>query len=134
VLAPGASAVICDVAAADFRASWNIPASVLIFGGNTNNLSRADEVNIYDGLNLIDRLTYDDQTLGGPRTQNFGGITQPANWGANNCAVWFRAALGDAYSSYASAQGDIGNPGFAPTPGAAAVLGLGVLAANRRRR
>lgn len=134
VLAPGASAIICDILAADFRANWNIPAGVLIIGGNTNNLSRGDEINIYDGLILIDRLTYDDQNLGGPRTQNFGGITQPANWGANNVAAWFRAALGDTYGSYASAQGDIGNPGFVPTPGAAALLGLGGLLTARRRR
>ena len=134
VLAPGASAVICDILAADFRANWSIPAGVLIFGGNTNNLSRGDEVNIFDGLNLIDRLTYDDQNLGGPRTQNFGGITQPANWGGNDVTQWFRAAVGDAYGSYASAQGDVGSPGLVPTPGAAAALGLGLAVGLRRRR
>ncbi len=133
-LAPGASAIICDILAAEFRANWNIPEGVLIIGGNTNNLGRADEINIFDGLNLIDRLTYDDQSLGGPRTQNVSGITQPANWGANTVAAWFRSAVGDSYGSYTSAQGDIGNPGIVPAPGAAAVLGMGLVAVGRRRR
>ena len=133
-LAPGASAIICDILAAEFRANWNIPEGVLIIGGNTNNLGRADEINIFDGLNLIDRLTYDDQSLGGPRTQNVSGVTQPANWGANTVAAWFRSAVGDSYGSYTSAQGDIGNPGIVPAPGAAAVLGMGLVAVGRRRR
>lgn len=35
----------------------------------TNNLGRADEINLYDGAGqLVGRLTYDDQTIGGPRT------------------------------------------------------------------
>ena len=54
---------------------------------------------------------------------------------------WVLASVGDAYGSYASSFGDVGNPGrfvYAPVPEpetyALMLAGLGVLAAARRLR
>jgi MYXO-CTERM domain-containing protein len=135
VLAPGESAIITEVLDSDFRASWALPLTVKVLGGNITNLGRNDEINIFNGVDLVDRLTFGDQNiLGTIRTQNIGGITSPSNWGTNNVASWFFASVGDAYGSYASTAGDIGNPGVIPTPGALALMGLGGLVATRRRR
>ncbi|HEX3455264.1 MAG TPA: lamin tail domain-containing protein, partial [Gaiellaceae bacterium] len=59
-LAPGESGLIVEGSATSFRAEWGLAAGVKIAEGNTNNLGRDDEVNIYDGDTLVDRLTYGD--------------------------------------------------------------------------
>ena len=73
---------------------------------------------------------------GSPRTQNVSGWTSFDNLGANNVAGWVLSGFGDLQGSYFSANGDLGNPGVyvIPTPGAAALMGLGALVAGRRRR
>lgn len=138
VLSAGESAIICEQDAAAFRSAWGLGASVKVAGGNTNNLGRADEINIYDALNnLIDRLTYDDQTIGGPRTQGFSGNIKLANLGANAANLALISSVGDAYNSYMSSSGDVGNPGTysdIPAPGVLALAGLGALVSGRRRR
>ncbi|MFT3686816.1 MAG: lamin tail domain-containing protein [Phycisphaerales bacterium] len=136
-LQPGQSAIITEIAAADFRTNWGLSASVPVIGLNGQNLGRSDEMNIYNGSTLVDRLTYNDQgafPVNGPRTQNVSGNTLPSNWGANNANGWFLSSVGDAYGSRTGLNGDIGNPGIVlPTPGAAALLGLGGLIVGRRR-
>ncbi|MBS0189450.1 MAG: lamin tail domain-containing protein [Planctomycetes bacterium] len=138
VLGAGQSAIITEQAEAAFRAAWGLGAGVKIVGGNTNNLGRADEVNIYDSSNnLVDRLTYDDQTIGGPRTQGFSGNIRLANVGANAANLAVISAGGDAFGSYASASGDVGNPGTysdVPAPGALALAMAGMVTVTRRRR
>lgn len=136
VLAAGESAILTDVLASDFRTAWGLSASVKIIGGNTANLGRNDEINLFNGTTLVDRLTFGDQNIPGSiRTQNRSGITLPSNWGANNVLGWFFSTAGDAYGSYASTGGDVGSPGVAiPTPGALALMGVAGLAATRRRR
>jgi uncharacterized protein (TIGR03382 family) len=138
VLAAGQSAIICEPSAADFRTAWGLGAAVKIIGGNTNNLGRADEVNIYDASNnLVDRLTYDDQTIGGPRTQGFSGNIKLANLGANAANLALASTNGDSYGSYTSANGEIGNPGTysdIPAPGVLALAAAGGAIASRRRR
>ncbi len=135
VVAPGESVIITEAGAADFRAAWGLAASVKVVGSNTTNLGRNDEINIYNGVALVDRLTFGDQNiLGTIRTQLISGITTPANWGTNNVSAWFFAAAGDQYGSYVSALGDVGSPGVVPAPGVAVVMGLGVLVMGRRRR
>lgn len=151
LVAPGESVIFTEAAAAAFRLSWSLPASVKILGGNTNNLGRSDEINIYDDLsNLVDRLTYNDQGAGnvrGVRTQNVGGIPSVlAALGANNASLWVLSAVGDGKGSFTSADGDIGSPGFSPfaptttvvpVPGAALLMAGGLalvgFAARRRR-
>lgn len=138
LLKAGESAIITEVTAAAFRASWSLGSLVKVAELNTNNLGRNDEINIYNGSVLVDRLTYGDQSFSGTiRTQNKSGNTGLSGLGMNDCHLWTLAANGDAYGSYTSAEGDIGNPGeYAPipTPGAMALglMGLG-LAARRKR-
>jgi len=138
VLAAGESAIISESSAADFRAAWGLSAAVKIIGGNANNLGRSDEINIYDSLNnLIDRLTYNDQTIGGPRTQNKSGNIAFANLGANAANLAIASVSGDAFGSFVSLNGEIGNPGTysdIPAPGVLALAAAGSLAALRRRR
>ena len=142
IVAAGETVVMTEASAADFRAAWVLAASVKVAGGNTDNLSRSDEINIYDAQSqLVDRLTYGDNTFPGTvRTQNVSGnplaLTdlQPTDIAAS----WVLASVGDAYGSYESSFGDIGNPGvfaLAPVPEPASwtlLLAGGALVAWRR--
>lgn len=120
ILAVGESAIITESADAVFRSEWGLDASVKILAGNTVNLGRADEINIFDGpdavADLVDRLAYDDQsaiaTVRGPRTQGVAGIPKTgAALGANDASQWQLSVVGDAEGSWASTPGDIGSPG-----------------------
>lgn len=111
-VAPGESVVLTDVSAEAFRASWNLCPAAKVLGGNTHNLSRADEINLYDaGGAQVDRLTYGDETFPGTiRTQNVSGWADAIALGENTIAAWVLSAAGDAQHSTASQQGDIGSP------------------------
>lgn len=138
VIGAGQSAIICEPTEASFRTAWGLGAAIKIIGGNTNNLGRADEINIYDASNnLVDRLTYDDQTIGGPRTQGVSGNIRLANLGANAANLAVASVGGDVFGSYASANGDVGNPGVyleIPSPGVLTLAAAGGLMVARRRR
>jgi hypothetical protein len=112
VVAPGQSVILAEDTAAVFIADWNL-AGVVVIGGNTTNLGRNDQINLYDGSGaLVDRLSYGDQTFPGTiRTQNFSGWPCDTAIGANNIFDWFLSAVGDPQNSYTSANGDVGNPG-----------------------
>jgi hypothetical protein len=91
---------------------------VKIAEGNTNNLGRDDEVNIYDGDTLVDRLTYgDDVTFMGQgtiRTQGVSGVPPtcvPLH--ANDVHQWAFSVSGTA-GAVTSAKGNIGSPGTTP--------------------
>ncbi|MCW2748790.1 MAG: hypothetical protein JWP10_1932, partial [Nocardioidaceae bacterium] len=126
-LAAGQSAIITEAPDATFRSQWGLDASIKILVGNTTNLGRADEINIFSGsdpvANLADRLTYNDQgtgTVKGPRTQGVAGIpVTAAALGANDASQWKLASVGDEEASSAATPGDIASPGksrFAPAP------------------
>lgn len=151
VVRPGESVLITEGDAEAFRASWSLPASIKIIGEYTNNLGRNDEINLFDADgNLVDRLTYGDQSFPGSiRTQNRGGV--PISFdalGANDVFQWAFADelpgggpidLTEVYGSvgfFVNDLGQTGNPGyfFIPTPGAAALFALAGLAGVRRRR
>lgn len=142
VLAAGESAVVTEAAAAVFRTEWNLAGSVKVLGRNSQNLQRADEINLYDAANaLVDRLTYDDEGSGnadGPRTQGVSGNPPSlAVLGTNNPSLWVLSVVGDGYGSYASASGDVGNPGrlsLIPEPAAGMLAALGLALVARRRR
>lgn len=137
IVQAGESVIMTEIDAALFRTNWSLSAGVKIIGLNANNLGRADEINIYDGSTLVDRLTYDDQTLGGPRTQNKSANTGLANLGTNVITSWSLSSVADSYGSYASTGADVANPGKylpIPAPGPMALLGLGLFAARRSRR
>jgi hypothetical protein len=114
-LNPGESALIVETSADAFRTDWGLGASVKIAAGNSNNLGRADEINIYHGTTLADRLTYDDQAFAGSiRTQGTSGVPKSClALGANNVGLWKFSALDDGLSRR-SAAGNIGSPGATP--------------------
>ena len=142
LVAPGESVVLTDLTATAFRTEWGLSTAAKVIGDNLQNLGRSDEINLYDSVGTrIDWLAYDDQAIGGPRTNlasaNPGSL---AAVGTHDVLQWVLSTPGDLYSSYTSASGGIGNPGLfamTPEPGSAllAVLaGMGLLFASRRRR
>lgn len=138
MVAAGESVILAENTAENFRTAWGLSDSVKVIGDLTANLSRNDEINLFDsGGNLVDRLTYGDQTIAGSiRTQNASGNTTPDQYGANNVLAWVLATDGDGFGSWTSAGGDIGNPGQAPVPEPAtlAAFALGAMALVRKRR
>jgi predicted extracellular nuclease len=145
MVASGESVVITETLASTFRLDWNLAATVKVLGGYTNNIGRADELNLFDGSGaLVDRLTYGDNTAaGGPRTQNTSGrAVSAAALGANDAKQWILSSIGDVEGSYASLSATVGSPGstaFAPAipePETYAMLlaGLGLIGFVARRR
>ncbi len=139
ILAPGASALIAEATAEEFRVFWGLATSVQVAGGNMANLGRNDEINIFDASgNLVDRLTFGDQNFPGTiRTQGISGNVNPIDLGSNDVSKWFFSEDGDAFGSYFSTVQDLGNPGsYAPVPEPAtlAALGLGAMALIRKRK
>lgn len=141
-VAPGESVILTDLTASAFRTEWGLAASVKVIGDNLQNLGRADEINLYDSANgRIDWLAYDDQDIGGPRT-NFasGNPSTLAAIGAHNVLLWVLSTPSDQFGSYTSVSGAVGNPGaFVPEPasavlfGAAAFVAICVIKRARRR-
>lgn len=133
LVAVGESVILSEFDAVTFRANWGLAPSVDVIGSNTNNLGRADELNLYDGSSaLVDRLTYDDATIGGPRTQNLSANIALANLGLNLANLAVASVNGDAYGSYLSAPpaGFPANPGQylpIPEPTTVTLMGLGLL-------
>jgi len=147
---PFESVVITETDAEDFRARWNLPASIKILGNLEPNLGRNDEINIYNNaFELVDRLDFGDQEFPGTiRTRQFAGVPLTLDaLGADNPFLWdFAQSIpgGGVYDLsgiagptgvLTSIYGETGNPGyFVPTPGAAALLAIAAIGATRRRR
>ncbi len=113
VVLPGQSVILAEDPDATFIADWSL-AGIVVIGSNTVNLGRADQINLYDGNGVLkDRLTYGDQVFPGTiRTNGFAGWPCRDAVGADNIFLWRLASVGDSQNSYASANGDIGSPGF----------------------
>ncbi len=109
---PGESVVLTEADANAFRTAWALCAGIKLQGDLDVNLGRADEINLYDAAGRrVDRLTYNDQTLGGPRTQNASAWVSAGGLGANLHSEWTLSILADAEASVASSGGDLGSPG-----------------------
>lgn len=140
----GESVIITEDSASVFRTTWNLPASVKVIGGITNNIGRSDTINLYNSLNqLIDKLVYNDQAGKGPRTQYKSCTVPVGDLGLIDASsAWVLASDGDIYGSWKSSKNDIGNPGYyyaapaVPEPSSLAALGCGIfgLAGIVRRR
>ncbi len=116
-LAAGESGLIVEVTAEAFRTEWTLDGSAKIAAGNTNNLGRGDEINIFTGSTLVDRLTYGDDIAfpGSIRTQGVSGVpTTCVPLGANDVRAWVRSTVGDGRGSKLSVRGDTGSPGTSP--------------------
>ncbi len=142
-LQPGESAVGTEGSnVAAFKTYWNLGPDVKVIAyGSSNNLGRADTINIYDNTNaLVDRLTYDDQTLDHVRTQGVSANIPFSQLGLNHANLAATSTAGDIYGSYrgGGGTGDLGNPGSYPVPEPATcvllTLGASVLVVRRQRQ
>ena len=117
IVQPGESVILCDGSdAAGFRTYWGLDASVKVVTYGTNDqLGREDEINLYDAAGqLVDRLTYGDDTVGGPRTQYTSANIPLAYLWQNAPTHAVLSVVGDDYLSHrdgGSGSGDLGNPG-----------------------
>jgi predicted extracellular nuclease len=125
-VAPGESVILTDATAAAFRTAWGLSEAVKIIGGNSDNLGRSDEINLYDSSNSsIDQLTYNDQgtgTVKGPRTQYVSGNIPLVALGLHTASAAVLSAAGDTYGSWTATSGDIGNPGLYAVPEPASIV------------
>lgn len=112
-LAPGESAILTESSASAFRSAWNLCDGVKVVGGSDQGLGRNDQLNLYDAENnLVDRLSYGDQTFSGTiRTQNVSGRVSAAGLGADDIHEWVFSSVGDVEGGRLSSGGDIGSPG-----------------------
>jgi hypothetical protein len=142
-LQPGESAVGTEGSnVAAFKTYWNLGPSVKVVAyGTSNNLGRADTINIYDNTNTrVDQLKFDDQNIGGPRTNGTSANIVFANLGQNHANLAVASSVGDIYGSYrgGGGTGDLGNPGSYPVPEPATclllTLGATLLPVRRQRQ
>ncbi len=145
-VAPGQSVILTDDDANNFRTVWGLdPSSVEVIGGNTTNIGRSDEINLYDNTNtLVDRLTFNDQATAGDPTKSpsypmaLRAYILPARTPPNETAsLAVKATASDSFGSRTSAQGELGNPGPVATPEPASIGMLamaGLLIGRRARR
>ena len=143
-VAPGESVIITEDNADIFRADWSLAASVKVLGGYTNNIGRADAIYLFNTSGAeVDSFAYGDAVYPGTvRTQGRSGspLTQQALASPTVTTAWVLSTAGDSFGSYASANGDVGNPGLmlSPVPEtstwALLLAGLAAVGAVARRR
>jgi hypothetical protein len=143
ILQSGQSEILAQATPASFIAAWNVPSTDIVVQENSSdNLGRSDTINLFDGTNLVDQLTYNDQAGEGPRTDGVAAVPGSASAiGVNDAAGWVLTQVGVNHGIRANGTGDIGSPGFSafapvPLPAAAWLLmsGLGALAPTLRGR
>ncbi len=110
-VAAGEAVILTESIAADFRTDWGLSGTVKVVGGNTINIGKADEINLYDNSGaLVDRLTY-GQLHCAPDAEGGSAYPCSAAIGNNDILEWRKAHIGDTQGSHASLVGDLGNPG-----------------------
>jgi hypothetical protein len=126
VVSAGQSVILTETDATVFRTDWGLANTVGVIGGNAFNLGRDDEINLYNASEtLVDRLTYGDDTLGGPRANGVSAIVSPSHYGQNDITDWTLSVNG-VLGAHTSLDGDIGSPGVNPTPEPATWLAMSV--------
>ncbi len=133
IVDPRETVILAEADPDPFRTQWGLAVpGVKVIGGNTNNLGRSDEINIYDGATLVDRLTYSDQNIAGTiRTQGRSG--NPSSLAVLDDDTiapgsWVLSSAGDSYHSFTATTVNppTANPGvftLVPEPGSALVVG-----------
>lgn len=115
VVGVGESVILAEADSTTFRSNWGLSDSIKVIGGNTTNLGRSDEINLFNASNvLVDRLTYSDVNFpGSPRTQL--ASANPSNLAVlaedTSASGWILSGVNDSYGSHLSTQGYIANPG-----------------------
>src|SRR5262249_22211236 len=101
-VAPGESVVLTELSPSQFRSDWGLCAATKVAGPYSNNLGRADQINIFNASNaLVDRLSFGDQTHPGTiRTNGSSGWVQPAGLGIDDVSKWTKSTNGDAEASH----------------------------------
>jgi putative cell wall-binding protein len=95
----GESVLVSEASASAFRTTWGLCDGVRIIGSNTENLGSGDEINIYHGSTLVDRLTYTNTT---PVTNDSSAWVTAAGLGTNSQSLWTKSTSADAEASYAA--------------------------------
>lgn len=136
IVAPGQSVIFTDDTAEAFAMAWGL-SGVTVLGGNTNNLGRSDEINLYDaGNNLVDRLTYNDQAVPkqGPRTAGTSCSVPDTDYGFDIAqSGWTLSTVGDQFGGWMNGRGEVGSPGQVPEPMTLMLMALSGLLITRRR-
>ena len=112
---PGASVLITDVTADEFRTEWNLPASVAIIDDKANGLSATldkgpDTPTVYDNTGtIVDDVSYAAGFFPG---KGVSAYPDSAHLGAAaDTTGWTLSTAGDGEGSTTSASGATGSPG-----------------------
>jgi hypothetical protein len=118
IVNPRESVILTEGNANNFRNDWDLTSNIKVIGGNKTNLSRNDEINLYDSFRtLVDRLTYgDEEKPGSIVTDGRSGWVPRESLFLNDIFKWRLSTVGDDQNSYRSIPGDIGNPGSYISP------------------
>ncbi len=125
-LADDQCVIITEVSSTIFNQAWYtepttdpaITNAPVIIANNTANLGRADTVYIYNASDVVvDRVTYDDESSNGPRSEDDGAVPF-SNWNylSNNMGSDWVLSSDSAVSvkwkaGVSGASGPIGSPG-----------------------
>jgi predicted extracellular nuclease len=140
VVQPGESVIVTETTAEKFVLEWSLPTSVKVIGNNDNNLGykdgSGDIIFLYNSTGmLVDSLItklYTNSVTANP--SSLAALAETTD------TDWVFSTTGDAYGSYASLAGDVGNPGIftVPEPASFAVFlsglaGMALAGCHKRR-